>query len=388
MAEGKKITICSVGDFMLCDSPLYVSTGVGSNYMSIRNELFAQCAQGFKGADITIGNFEGVVHQPAQNNLKELQMACSPIVIKDLLDAGVTILNLANNHCLQHGAEEFLQTKAECEKNGIRAIGVKNEEPYCINHDGIELVFLSLCIHHEWYMPNDIKYENDIDNILRKIKKIKDKKPNIVVVLSVHWGDEFATFPSNAQVALGHTFVDCGADIILGHHSHVFQGIEKYRGSLIVYGQGNFISDMVPSLCRETGIVKITITKNDERIESNYELLPYYVNDSFIPEACEGNWFAERQKALEKVLEGKVSDEVYWQMREKNHKSCHDTFTKYFFHHIRDYSFNIYIRMIRDFIKRKFDKVIGKSNHGRKGGMDQEIYESVRRAYFYLSDKS
>ena len=72
MTDKKKVTICSVGDLMLCDSPLYVSVGVGANYSRIRKDLFSACASDLKNADITIGNFEGVVCHPKKKNLQEL----------------------------------------------------------------------------------------------------------------------------------------------------------------------------------------------------------------------------------------------------------------------------------------------------------------------------
>lgn len=107
----KKVTICSVGDLMLCDSPLYVSVGVGANYSRIRKDLFSACASDLKNADITIGNFEGVVCHPKKKNLQELQMACEENTIKDLKLNGFNILNLANNHCLQHGTNNFFGQK-------------------------------------------------------------------------------------------------------------------------------------------------------------------------------------------------------------------------------------------------------------------------------------
>ncbi len=111
-----KATICSVGDLMICDSPLYTSVGVGSKYGKIRTKMFSQCKKIFDQADITIGNFETVVHKPKNKSLKELQMCCSESVISDLKQAGFSVLNIANNHCMQHGVKGFNATKKACEK--------------------------------------------------------------------------------------------------------------------------------------------------------------------------------------------------------------------------------------------------------------------------------
>ena len=364
---------------MLCDSPLYVSVGVGANYSRIRKDLFSACASDLKNADITIGNFEGVVCHPKKKNLQELQMACEENTIKDLKLNGFNILNLANNHCLQHGTNNFFRTKAVCEQNGIHVSGIKGESPYVIGINGIKLAFLSLCVHYEWYEPNDIQYEDNIERIFSETIKIKNKDPKTIIVISVHWGDEFSTFPSNAQIALAHKFVELGANIILGHHSHVYQGIEKYKGSLIVYGQGNFISDMIPVLCRQTGIVQITITENDNNYDMDYELIPYYINDNLIPEISNSAWFTDRQRELELAVNNKFSDDYYWQKVSQNHRECHDAFSKFFLRHIGSYKVNISWKMIFEFIRRKLDKVTGNSSFGRKGSMEQEIYAALER---------
>lgn len=379
MSKEKEVSICSVGDLMLCDSPLFVSVGAGTQYSKNKSGFFDNCAEHFSDADITIGNFEGCIYSPKKYTLDECQMACEEDTIKTLSEKGFNILNIANNHCLQHGVGSFFRTKEECEQNGIQPCGIKDEEPFLTDINGIRLAFLSICIHYEWYEPNDIRYENNIDHIFSKIRQIRKEDHDRVIVLSVHWGDEFSIFPSNSQIALAHRFVEYGVDIILGHHSHVFQGIEKYKDSLIVYGQGNFISDMKPKVCRETGIVKITIVENENKREIDYTLISYYINDSYTPVSYKNDWFDERQKELASALDGKFSDDEYWQRIYRNHAACHGAFTSFFKHNIFSYKLKISIKMIIDFIKRKLKKLTGKSSFGRKGSMENDIYAAIER---------
>ena len=118
---------------MICDSPLFVSVGIGSQYPRIKDALYDNVKEVFRRSDIVIGNFETVVHEPKNKSLKEKQMTCSEEAIKALRDSGVNVLNLANNHCLQHGSRGFESTKRACYDNGISPIGVKDEEPCIID---------------------------------------------------------------------------------------------------------------------------------------------------------------------------------------------------------------------------------------------------------------
>ena len=374
--KDKKITICSVGDLMICDSPLYASVGVGSKYPEIREKLFGKCKTVFADADIVIGNFETVVHRSKNKSLKETQMCCSESVVEDLKKDGFSVLNIANNHCMQHGTEGFQKTRDTCEKCGIKPIGIKDEDPYIVEIDGVELAFLSLCIHLEWYEPNHILYENRIERIIKEVESLREKNTNMVIIVSVHWGDEFASYPSNAQVALAHKLVDCGANVILGHHSHVYQGIEEYRGAVVVYGQGNFISDMIPKMCRQTGIVRIDI---DKQKKARYKLHPYFIGDDFVPASSDGGWLEGRQKELQDSLDGKHADDDYWKAITRNHSSAHNDFKVFFKHNLGKYSVRISSKMIWEFVGRKIERIVGTSSDGQISSMDSEIYEVLKK---------
>lgn len=377
--KGKKITICSVGDLMICDSPLYASVGVRSKYSEIREKIFSNCKAVFDDADIVIGNFETVVHSPKNKGLKEIQMCCSESVVEDLRKAGFSILNIANNHCMQHGTAEFNNTKDTCEKYGIKPIGIRDEKPYIKVIDGVKLAFLSLCIHLEWYEPNRILYEDRIERIIKDVKNLREKNTDMIIIVSVHWGDEFATYPSNAQIALAHKLVDYGANVILGHHSHVYQGIEEYKYAVIVYGQGNFVSDMVPEMCRQTGIVRIVIDAWGCYPCVSYELVQYYISDDFVPVPAEGDWFEARQAKLYEILTGNTSDEKYWSAIRRNRNQAHRGFTSYFKKNIGKYRLQVSIKMLLEFIGRKMKRMIGTSTDGQISSMDPNIYRVLKK---------
>lgn len=378
MPNEQTITICSVGDLMICDSPLYASVGVGSKYPRIREALFRGCRPLFERADVVIGNFETVVHTPENRSLKETQMCCPASVVSDLKAAGFSILNLANNHCMQHGTAGFQRTKETCEAAGIAPIGVRDEEPFLREIRGSRLAFLSLCIHLEWYEPDHILYEDRIGRILERVRSLRAQDDALVIVVSAHWGDEFAMYPSNAQIALAHKLVECGANVILGHHSHVYQGVEEYRGAVIVYGQGNFVSDMIPALCRQTGAAEVTLRREENGWAASCAVHPFWIQDDYVLAPSDADWFAQRQEALETALRGERTDADYWSDIRRNHGRAHGAFKQYFQHSLGQYSPRVSSRMIWEFLGRKLERIIGTSSDGQVSSMDAAILEALQ----------
>lgn len=377
--ESRTVTICSVGDLMLCDSPLYASIGIRSLYPVIRDKIFANCIQLLKECDVTVGNFESIIYKPHNNSLKELQMCSNEVVLEDLRDAGFNVLNLANNHIMQHGSEALANTIQSCVKHKMHPLGISRIPILSATVNGIPIVMLSACIHIEWYEPNNIEYDNDINQLLTKVKTIRAKSDDTVIIVCLHWGDEFSTIPSNAQVSLAHTLVDEGANVILGHHPHVFQGIERYKGSVVVYSQGNLISDMVPLACRETGICVITIRAAEEGVTIDYRLVPLLYDNSegtLVP--SDGDWVADRQQRLQLVLDGEVSESEYWKQVYDSHGKCHKEFRAYFINNITKYKLRVLARMLFDYSMRKVKKLIGISSFGEKGSMNNEIHKVLK----------
>ena len=378
MNNENKLTIYSFGDAMICDSPLFVSVGVGSKYKKNRDSIIDNCSRHFRDADVVIGNLEAVVHTPKKRSLVEMQMSCSDSVIEDLKQAGCTVLNLANNHCLQHGTEGFQRTKQCCIDNGIVPIGTKNENPIEYVIKGHCIALLSLCIHLEWYQPNNIMYENCIERIANSVRDLKKQGNSTVIIVSVHWGDEFAIYPSNAQIALAHKLVDEGADIILGHHPHVYQGVETYKGAVIAYSQGNFISDMVPEMCRQTGALALQVCFEDDGKKTiSYKLIPYYIDENYAPQRDKGEWVNERQAVLCDAIKGMFSDDDYWRMVGHNHSIAHKSFIRFFTKNIYKYNLGISSKMLIEFAGRKMKRIKGTSTDGRVSSMDPEIYSAL-----------
>lgn len=354
-STSKEVVICSVGDLMLCDSPLYVSVGVGSKYEFIKKEVFNNCRDIISKSALTIGNFEGVIYTPHNRGLKELQMSASEDVADLLFEAGFNVLNLANNHCLQHGSQSLLQTKDILEKKGISTVGIRGREPAILEIGGINFTIISLSLLPERYHPEDIIYNNNIKEAFAQIKKYK--QDNNFIILSIHWGNEFAIFPYIKQIDLAHRFVDEGVNLVLGHHSHTYQGIESYKNALILYSQGNFVSDMKQLLCRDTGLIVVKVRKMDGIYKLRYNFISYHINNDFIPELSGDEWMLERQNLLQKAIEHKMVEQEYWDHVDKMHVICSNEYKEYFKKNIHNYCFNIRIMMLLEALHRKIFKI-------------------------------
>lgn len=371
----KTITISSVGDLMICDSPLYAGVGVKSKYKKNRTNLIKTCNKAFNGSDLVIGNLETVVYNPRNSSLSEVQMSCPESVIADLKSMGFSVLNIANNHILQHGSKGFNNTISSCLKNGIHPIGIKDEKPLIFKLKGRLFALLSLCIHLEWYQPSNILYENSITRIINEVKRLRNKDDSVVIIVNIHWGDEYAMYPSNSQIALAHRLVDLGANVILGHHSHVLQGIEKYKGAVIAYSQGNYISDMISDICRQTGVLKIIV--DSDSISFKFESA--YISDCYIPHSVKRNMIKEKDAILNLAISGKLSDDDYWRDVNKNHRVGHNAFKAYFKKNVIKYSPLVAAKMIIEFLLRKIKRIRGTSSDGRVSSMDSLIYDALKQ---------
>lgn len=92
------------------------------------------------------------------------------------------------------------------------------------------------------------------EEIIKTIKTVKSLNPDNFLIVSMHWGEEYKLINSPAQQKLAHQLIEAGADLIIGHHPHVVQNIEKYQGKLIFYSLGNFIFDQYFSSDTQQGL--------------------------------------------------------------------------------------------------------------------------------------
>jgi len=203
-------------------------------------------------ADITFGNLETPITEGRHILNNEMVFRSNPDTVHVLKKAGFDILSLANNHTMNFDAKGLIDTINYLAKKDILSIGagknkIESNTPKYIIKNNIKFAFLAyndISFTPESYEATNNNPGISFMNIIDMEKSIKIAKENAdYVIVSMHSGNEYVEKPNDIQVNFAHKAIDAGADLILGHHPHVVQTIEKYKGKYIFYSLGNFIFD-------------------------------------------------------------------------------------------------------------------------------------------------
>ena len=257
------LSIVAVGDIMMGGSALSFIQKKGSDYP------FDSTRAIVNSADITFANLEAPFTSSGNVFKKKFTFKVPPEYADGLLHTGFDILSLANNHILDYGRKGLLSTFHTLDSLGIAYVGAgrnrkEAEQEKILERDGWRVGFLAYSLTYPeefWATTNrcGTAYP-EIKELKKSISSLR-KKVNIVVV-SFHWGSELMTHPKPYQKFYAHCAIDWGADLVLGHHPHVLQGLEMYHSKLIVYSLGNFVFGSYSSKVRESIILKVCFDKN------------------------------------------------------------------------------------------------------------------------------
>lgn len=243
------VTIHAVGDIMMGTIyPVHIlppDDGKGM-FRSVDAEL--------RGADIVFGNLEGVLCDegksvkckiPLSGNCFEFLMPAR--YSSHLREAGFTVLNIANNHVLDFGTEGLECTMRNLRNDGLQAAGGVYVPSLKKGQRNIAVAGFS---HKSSPCAYSILDSKEAQEIVRGLKKSYD-----IVIVSFHGGAEgrnaahiphkeeiFLTENRGNVVAFAHAVIDAGADMVIGHGPHVLRAMEVYRGKLIAYSLGNFLT--------------------------------------------------------------------------------------------------------------------------------------------------
>ena len=192
--------------------------------------------------------------------------------------AEINGVSLANNHACDYGRTGLLDTIDNLTKNKIDTAGagenLKSAHlPLTININNIKLAVLA---YASVAYDDSFAGKNSPGIAMAKIELIKDdikkyKSSYDFIIVSIHWGDEYSEYPSDRDIKIAHQIINSGADAVLGHHPHIFQGIEIYEDKPIIYSLGNFVFGSVNEDARENIVVEICFLKN--RIKS-FQVFP------------------------------------------------------------------------------------------------------------------
>lgn len=209
-----------------------------------------------KKTHLNIINLETTLTNSEQKVEKTFNFKATPDKIESLIKASVSIVNLANNHMLDFEKEGLLETIKTLDDADIKHVGAgrnlaEAEASIIITQKGIRLGVLGFTDNEPtWKASNkpgtnyvDIGNKSDINRILQAIKTLR-KQADIIIV-SIHWGPNMLEKPSSEFIEFAHAMIDHGANVIHGHSAHIIQGIEYYKGNLILYDTGDFVDDYV-----------------------------------------------------------------------------------------------------------------------------------------------
>lgn len=281
-ATSTETSLVFVGDIML-------DRGVEQNILRYGgkdyNFPFADLSK-IQRADILFGNLEGPVSDQGRDigNLYSFRM--SPEAVPALAKQGFDVLSVANNHAGDWTRPAFADTFLKFQNSGISLTGgglSKNEatEPKIIVRNGVKFGYLGFSD----VGPNGLRAgsteagiliaaDPDTSNIIKQASEKCD-----VLVVSFHFGNEYESKSNWRQRELAHMAIDNGARIVVGHHPHVPQETESYRGGVIMYSLGNFIFDQIFSTETMSGLaVKITF---DGKNVSNVEEFKTRIDEMF-----------------------------------------------------------------------------------------------------------
>lgn len=275
--EQKTVSISMVGDILMDGS---VRAQIDKNGIEYPWEMVKEY---FNNDDITIGNLEtSITNRDIKWEDKQFNFKSDPKNLKAMKEAGIDVLTLANNHTLDYGYEGLLDTLNHLDKNDIKRVGGgKNRreamEGIIIEKDGIRVGVLSfsrVVPDVKWYATDKRPgivgaYDPHIKGVITRIEEMK-KEADIIIV-SIHWGVELSTTPRKQEKDLAIKLIDAGADVIMGHHPHVLQGVEIYKNKPIFYSLGNFVFGTKSELTANTMIAQINFI--DKEI-NNIKIIP------------------------------------------------------------------------------------------------------------------
>ena len=296
----QEVLISSSGDSTISwDSKFSFQGSLGDIFKKNNNDFsyfYKNVAYIFKADDITTTNLETTFTNATAKASKEFTFKAPPEYSKALTLGHIEGVTISNNHTRDYLEQGFNDTKNTLKKHNINYFG--EGEKWITNVKGHNFGFLG----YKGY-----SYDKTSLNTLKN-DIVALKKQNAIVIINFHWGDEGIYYPNSVQKYLAHYAIDNGADIIIGHHPHVIQGIENYKGKIIAYSLGNFCfgGNKNPK-DKDTFILQTKFNFEDQKLKSyGVKVIPCSVSsvsnlNDYCPTPLEGINKAEFFKKINKL---------------------------------------------------------------------------------------
>jgi len=272
--EPTTITISSMGDCTLgTDESFDQSTSFNAYYNEYGADYFFKNVRSILEADdLSVVNFEGTLTEETSRADKTFAFKAPAEYAQILTSGSVEAVNTANNHSHDYGEQSYTDTLTALDNAGITHFGY--DDTAVMDIKGIKVGLVGI-----YELKDHLGREQQLKDNIAKVKA--DGAELIVVIF--HWGNETETVPDTNQMTLGRLAIDEGADLVCGHHPHVLQGIETYKGKNIVYSLGNFCfggnsspSDMDTMIFQQT----FTVTSEGVQADNVTNVIPCSISSA------------------------------------------------------------------------------------------------------------
>ena len=293
------LTVSVVGDCTLgTDENFDYDTSLNAYYENYGADYFFSNVKSiFSADDLTIANFEGTLTDSEDREDKEYAFKAPAEYAGILTSGSVEAVNTANNHSHDYGNQGYEDTISALDSAGILNFGY--DKTLVTEVKGIKVGLVGI-----YELKDHLERK---EQLKQNIAKVKAEGAQITIVI-FHWGNEKEEVPDSNQTTLAHLAIDEGADLVCGHHPHVLQGIEEYKGKNIVYSLGNFCfggnqypSDMDTMIFQQT----FTVDQNGVKADNVTNIIPCSVSsdsdyNNYQPTPAEGD---EAARILNKIQE-------------------------------------------------------------------------------------
>jgi len=258
--QGEQLSICFTGDILLDRGVRTQIERAGVDY------LFEDVKGLFTESDAVVINLECPITKTISPINKRFIFRGEPEWLPALKDAGITHAVLANNHSMDQGRTGLIDTYKHLSDNQIFSLGYGEThkqacEPVFVSKGEIEVALFSsvtLPLENWVYLEDEPGVcQATVEGIINSVEKLKRDKPDCHIVVILHWGLEYQELPTPIQRRQGQRLIDAGADAVIGHHPHVIQKEEIYKGKPIFYSLGNFVFDQQKPPTRQSVIVRL-----------------------------------------------------------------------------------------------------------------------------------
>ena len=241
--------------------------------LSLDSSPFSGVSNVTSNVDLLLINFENAATYSGNAMKGDVPLKCSPEYVPLAKANNNTVASLANNHAFDYGIEGMQDTVSYLKDAGITPIGAGNTEDEAhqavvqdINGRKITILNYMDADNFAEYSYEVMPYANgsnpgysayDYDDASKQISENNDSD---LIIAYLHFGNEYSNSPNENQIRISHELIDYGADVVIGSHPHVTQGIDMYNGKPIFYSLGNFIFDQSNEATHTAYFVKLDLT--------------------------------------------------------------------------------------------------------------------------------